>query len=162
MPDSKLQVVVTRTEKYLYLQHYYDRWQRTFLSIGALYDGFFGVLVYFAPLWTTTFFKLVVPDAGVDTIWLQLDGIFLIIMALLYLVAARDPDRYLGIVLVCILGKIWSVGFYSYYCFVLGAPKPFMIFAGLDFVFFFLHIWALGPDRWRRTKMAFASPSLYP
>lgn len=162
MPENTLQTVITRTEQYRYLQNYYDRWQRRFLSIGALYDGFFGVLVFFAPIWTATFFHLIAPEPGADSIWLRLDGVFLIIMALLYLLAARDPNRYMGIVLVCIVGKIWSVGFYSYYCYVLDAPKPFMIFAGLDFVFFFLHIWALGPDRWRRSTAAIVKANLYP
>ncbi len=151
----------TRTQKYQSQVNYFDRWQRIFLLVGAFYDGIFGVLVYFAPKATVEFFRLVVPEGGrVDLVWLQLVGIFLIILSLLYLLAARNPSRYLGIVLVCVVGKIWSVGFYCYYCFVLGAPLGFMFYAVLDLAFFFLHIWAMGPDRKRRAADALAIANL--
>ncbi len=162
MPNLQNPEVVTRSQQYQRQVNYYDRWQRFFLRIGAFYDGFFGVLLYLAPVWTTVFFRLIKAPEGVADLWIRLDGIFLIIVALFYLLAARDPSRYLGIALICIVGKIWSVAFYSYYCFVLHAPLPFMIFAGLDFIFFFLHIWALGPDRKRRVMDAIKGVDLYP
>jgi hypothetical protein len=153
---------ITRTERYRQAVHFYDRWQRRFLLLGAFYDALFGVLVYFFPTQTTTFFHLLVPPEGVGSLWLRLDGIFLIIVPLFYLLAAADPDRYLGIVLVCIFGKAWSVGFYLHYVFWLGAPPMFLTYAILDTIFFFLHIWALGPDRMRRVRNSLRSADLYP
>lgn len=161
MPEVPSQEVITRTEQYQREVNYYNRWQRFFLLIGAFYDSFFGVTLYFAPYWTTTFFHLIVPPPGEKVLWLLLDGIFLIIMGMLYVVAARDPARYMGIVLVCVVGKIWSVGFYVYHVWH-GAPPMYLSFAGLDFVFFFLHIWALGPDRKARVKDALKWVDLYP
>jgi hypothetical protein len=138
------------------------RWQRRFLLFGAFYDAMFGVLLYFFPIYATTFFHLIVPPDGVGDLWLRLDGIFLIIVPLFYLLAAADPSRYLGIVVVCVFGKVWSVGFYVRYVFWLGAPPMYLTYAILDIIFFFLHIWALGPDRMRRVRNSLTSADLYP
>ena len=93
---------------------------------------------------------------------MELDGIFLIIVSLFYLVTARDPSRYLANVIVCLIGKIWSVGFYSYFVFISGAPKQFLFFAILDAIMFVLHYQALGPDRWNRVKASFGFADLTP
>ena len=161
MADSTPTEIITRTEQYQRQVNYFDRWQRLFLLIGTFYDGFFGVALFAAPIWTTTLFHLLIPGPGKETLWVTLTGILLIIVASCYFLAARNPSRYLGIVAIAIVGKIWSVGYYLYYVYKLGAPPAFLIYAGLDFVFFFLHIWACGPDRWRRVKESFAWKDLY-
>ena len=122
----------------------------------------FGIPLFLAPIATTQFFGLIVPPDGTGTLWLRLDGVFLIIVSLFYLVTAQDPGRYLGNVIVCLAGKIWSVFFYSYYIFVLGAPMQFLFFTVLDMIMFVFHYYALGPDRWNRIRSAFASADLRP
>mgnify|MGYP006153376195 CR=1 FL=1 len=84
----------------------------------------------------------------------RLDGIFLIIVALIYLVMSQNPARYLGIIPVILLGKAASVIFYSAYVFLGGQSKSFLIFAGLDFIMFWLHLWALGPNGLARIRAA--------
>ena len=126
--------------------------QRVLLRIGAAYDGGMGVPLLFLPAATTKLFALPMPVPG--EIWLRLDGIFLIIVALIYLVMSQDPARYLGIIPVVLLGKAASVVFYCTYVFLGGQSRSFLIFAGLDFVMFFLHLWAIGPNGWARVKAA--------
>lgn len=130
----------------------WDHRQRVLLRIGAVYDGGMGVPLLFLPAATTTLFALPMPVPG--EIWLRLDGIFLIIVALIYLVMSQNPARYLGIIPVILLGKAASVIFYTTYVFLGGQSKSFLIFAGLDFIMFFLHLWALGPNGMARIRAA--------
>lgn len=154
--------ILTATEEYQERVKQMDLRQRHLLWFGAFYDSFFGIPLYFAPIATTKLFGLIVPPEGDGTLWLRLDGIFLVIVSLFYLVTARDPSRYLANVIVCLIGKIWSVGFYSYFIFVEGAPKQFLFFTILDAIMFVLHLQALGPDRGARVRAAFHFADLTP
>lgn len=129
-----------------------DHRQRVLLRIGALYDGGFGVPLLIIPAFMTSLLALPMPNPG--EIWLRLDGIFLIVVALIYLVMAQDPARYLGIMPVILLGKAGSVVFYVSYVMIGHESKTFLIFAALDFVMFWLHLWALGPNGFDRIKAA--------
>lgn len=140
----------------------HDRRQRHLLWFGAAYDSAFGVPLFLAPIVTTRLFGLIVPPTGDGTLWLRLDGIFLVIVSLFYLVTARDPSRYLGNVVVCLIGKIWSVGFYLNFVMAEGAPKTFLFFAVLDAIMFLLHLQAIGPNRWQRIREAFRAADLQP
>lgn len=162
MSDIPVDDVVTRTERYERRRNAFDRWQRRFLILGALVDAFFGSLLYFLPERTTTGFHLVVPPEGVGTIWVQLVGMLLMTMAVIYLYASLDPNRHLGIVVISVVGRVWGVGVYLYFVLALGAPPAFYTFVGLDGILFLLHIWALGPDRWSRVKSAFRVQDLHP
>ncbi len=129
-----------------------DHRQRVLLRIGALYDGGFGVPLLIIPAMMTSLLALPMPNPG--EIWLRLDGIFLIVVALIYLVMAQDPARYLGIMPVILLGKAGSVVFYVSYVMIGHESRTFLIFAALDFVMFWLHLWALGPNGLDRIKAA--------
>ncbi len=129
-----------------------DHRQRILLRIGALYDGGFGVPLLLIPALTTSLLAVPMPDPG--EIWIRLDGIFLIVVALIYLVMSQDPARYLGIMPVILLGKAGSVIFYTSYVFLGHQSRSFLIFAALDFVMFWLHLWALGPNGFDRIKAA--------
>ncbi len=121
----------------------YDQRQRKILRIGAVYDAGFGVPLLFVPAVLTTAMSLPFPNPG--DIWLRLDGIFLIILGLIYWIMSEDPARYLGILGVILIGKIGSIVFYLYYVLALHETKTFILFAALDGVMFGLHYWALGP-----------------
>jgi len=166
--------------RFLYFGAFYDGFFGVMLYVWAVWSTKFFHLVVPQPgkaheqewIWrhfTADFFEKFNPERGQSFwssdsifIWVHLVGILLIILSLLYILAGRNPGRYLGIVLICIVGKIWSVFFYLYYCFVLGAPYAFLTFCGLDFVFFFLHIWALGPDRKNRVFECLEKARLHP
>jgi hypothetical protein len=129
-----------------------DHRQRILLRIGAAYDGGFGVPMLCTPVFATGLLSLPMPDPG--AIWLRLDGIFLIVVALIYLAMSQNPARYLGIMPVILLGKAGSVVFYSVYVFAAGAAPMFLLFVLLDFIMFWLHLWALGPGGFARIKAA--------
>jgi hypothetical protein len=131
----------------------WGRRQRGWMLAGAVYDGSFGVLMLAIPRQACAVFGLPFPVVG--EIWLRLDGIFLLVMASLYILTARDPARYLGIVAICIAGKVVSIVFYSVYVLAFGAEKIFLMFAALDLVFLAGHVWALGPDGAQRLRDAF-------
>jgi hypothetical protein len=131
----------------------WDRRQRGWMLAGSLYDGSFGVLMLAIPKAACALFGLPYPVIG--EIWLRLDGIFLLVMAALYVLTARDPGRYLGIVAVCLAGKVVSIAFYCTYVFGFGEAKIFLMFAALDFVFLCGHAWALGPNGGQRLIDAF-------
>ena len=127
------------------------RRQRTILHIGVVYDGGFGIPMFFFPVWSTGLLGLPQPEVP---IWLRLDGIFLIVMALIYVVTARDPERYLGNVLVAIFGKIVSVFFYMSYVLFFQGAIFLAVLAFLDAVMCCLHIWAIGPDKGDKIRAA--------
>lgn len=129
-----------------------DHRQRVLLRIGAAYDGGFGIPLLCIPAATTALLSLPMPVPG--EIWLRLDGIFLIVVALIYLVMSQDPARYLGIIPVVLLGKAGSVVFYVSYVMFGHQSRAFLIFAALDFVMFWLHLWALGPNGYDRVRAA--------
>lgn len=119
-----------------------DRRQRTVLRVGAVYDAGFGVALLAVPALITRTLALPFPDVG--EIWLRLDGIFLIVVGMIYIVMAQNPARYLGVFAMILPAKIGSIIFYLTYVFGFGASKTFVLFAFLDAVMFALHWWALG------------------
>lgn len=160
MSNAPIEEVITRSERFRRRRNAFDRWQRWFLILGALIDGLVGSLLYSNPRRTTQMLHLIVPREGEGQIWAQLVGMLLLTMAMVYLYASLDPDRHLGIVVISAIGRLWAVVFYLYYVLILGAPPMFLAFVGLDGMMCLLHVWALGPDRFRRAKDAFEYQTL--
>jgi hypothetical protein len=139
----------------------YDRRQRVILRIGAIYDAGFGVPLLWIPATLTSMLHVPMPD-GPASIWIQLDGIFLIVVGAIYWIMSQNPTRYLGIMLVILLGKAGSIAFYLYHVLALHQSKMFLLFAALDTVMFFLHLWALGPRGFVRLRGSLRAVSLDP
>lgn len=129
-----------------------NRRQRAILRIGAVYDAGFGVPILAVPALLMNTMALPMPNIG--EIWLRLDGIFLIILGIIYWIMSGDPQRYLAMVGVILLGKVTSIIFYLTYVFAFGESKTLVLFASLDAVMFALHYWALGPSGFRRIRDA--------
>lgn len=129
-----------------------ERRQRTILRVGAVYDAGFGVPLLFIPAIIMNALALPLPDVG--RIWLQLDGIFLIVVGLIYWIMSQDPGRYLGIMAVILAGKAGSISFYVAFVVIQHVSKTFLLFAALDAVMFALHWWALGPGGIARINAA--------
>ena len=78
--------------------------------IAAVYNLIWGCVVILAPAWTLSL-------AGIDTdavgrLFWQCIGMFVLVFALGYYAAARQPERYSAFVLVALLGKIFGpIGF---------------------------------------------------
>ena len=118
--------------------------QRTVLRVGGVYDAGFGVALLAVPGLLTSVMALPMPTIG--AIWLRLDGIFLIVVGMIYWVMAQDPARYLGIMAMIFTAKAGSIIFYLTYVFAFGESRTFILFAVLDAMMFALHAWAIGPN----------------
>ena len=75
---------------------------RASLVLGALYDLVFAVLMVTAPGVLADLFALPLPGAA---FYLWLLALLLTMLAALYLIAARDPRRYSGIIGVAVVGR---------------------------------------------------------
>ena len=75
---------------------------RASLALGAAYDAAFAVLMIAAPGWLARGLRLPLPPR----FYLWLLAVLLLMLAALYLLAARDPRRYSGIVRVAIAGRL--------------------------------------------------------
>jgi len=73
------------------------------LVVGAVYDLVFAVFMIVAPGLPTRILRLPLPG---EAFYLWVMAVLLGMVASLYLVAARDPRRYSGIIVVAIVGRI--------------------------------------------------------
>lgn len=76
------------------------------LVLGALYDAVFAVLMVAAPGVPARMLGLPLPPLPEGAFYLWVMATLLLMLAALYLVAARDTRRYSGIVAVAIGGRL--------------------------------------------------------
>ena len=113
------------------------------MALGAAYDLAFGVLILFFPARGADWFGLALPA---DLVYLRLNGVFLLMLAGLYLLPALDPRRYAGIVVVAVAGRF--LGFlYLGGAWLAGRPFTFLALALGDLFFCLLHGLLLGLAR---------------
>jgi hypothetical protein len=79
---------------------------RASLVLGALWDVAFALLLAFAPEASARVFELPLPPLPEGAFYLWVLGVLLLMLAALYVVAARDPRRYSGILAVAIGGRV--------------------------------------------------------
>lgn len=79
---------------------------RASLVLGALWDIAFALLLAFAPVASARAFDLPLPPLPEGAFYLWIFAVVLLMLAALYLQAARDTRRYSGIVAVAIGGRI--------------------------------------------------------
>jgi len=140
----------------------WDKRQRVVLLVAVAFDGVFGLLVMLTPF--SSLARALLDRLGLlpmpRVLWFELCGIFLLIMALIYWMSARDVNRYRGNVVVAIVGKIASVPFYLTWVFYLNGPASLTYIAVADAIMCALHIWAIGPHRGARVRAAFRTASV--
>jgi uncharacterized membrane protein len=76
------------------------------LVLGAFYDAAYAVVMVVAPEKPAEAFGLPLPPLPEGAFYLWILAVLLLMLAALYLVAARDPRRYSGIIAVAIGGRI--------------------------------------------------------
>lgn len=76
------------------------------LVLGALWDAVFAVLLAFAPEASARAFDLPLPPLPEGAFYLWIFAVVLLMLAALYVLAARDTRRYSGIVAVAIGGRL--------------------------------------------------------
>ena len=79
---------------------------RASLVLGALWDVAFALLLAFAPEASARVFELPLPPLPEGAFYLWVLGVLLLMLAALYVLAARDPRRYSGILAVAIGGRV--------------------------------------------------------
>ena len=79
---------------------------RASLILGALWDIAFALLLAFAPVASARAFDLPLPPLPEGAFYLWIFAVVLLMLASLYLLAARDTRRYSGIVAIAIGGRI--------------------------------------------------------
>lgn len=113
------------------------------MALGAAYDLAFGVLILFFPARGADWFGLQLPA---DLVYLRLNGVFLLMLAALYMLPALDPRRYAGVVVVAVAGRF--VGFlYLGGAWLAGRPAVFLLLALGDLFLAVLHGSLLGLAR---------------
>ncbi|MEO8504623.1 MAG: hypothetical protein ABI609_12055 [Acidobacteriota bacterium] len=88
------------------------------LLVGALYDLSFATLMAVAPRIPASWFHVPLPG---EAFYLWLCAVLLAGMALMYLLAAHDPHRYSGNIVVAILAR--SMGFVALGWAAYGRPE---------------------------------------
>jgi hypothetical protein len=76
------------------------------LALGALYDAGFAVLMVAAPRLPARLLRLPLPPLPEGAFYLWVMAVLLLMLAVLYLLAAHDVGRYGGIVAVAVGGRI--------------------------------------------------------
>ena len=79
---------------------------RASLVLGAIWDIAFALLLAFAPEASARAFDLPLPPLPEGAFYLWIFAVVLLMLAALYMLAARDTRRYSGIVAVAIGGRI--------------------------------------------------------
>jgi hypothetical protein len=79
---------------------------RASLVLGALWDIAFALLLAFAPEASARVFELPLPPLPEGAFYLWIFAVVLLMLAALYILAARDTRRYSGIVGVAIGGRL--------------------------------------------------------
>jgi hypothetical protein len=79
---------------------------RASLVLGAIYDAAFAVLMVAAPGVPARLLRLPLPPLPEGAFYLWILAVLLLMLAALYLLAAGEPRRYLGVVAVAAAGRI--------------------------------------------------------
>ena len=113
------------------------------MGAGALYDLAFAAAILFFPVPAARLLGLALPA---DPVYLRLNGVFLVLLAALYLLAFLEPRRYLGVVVVAIGGRILGA-VYLAWVWAGAGPIAFAGLAGGDLFFALLHAFLLRAAR---------------
>lgn len=114
---------------------------RLIAAVSLVYDGLVGVLMLVARGWLARLFAVPLPHPPIHA---ELNGIFLLAVALGYLLPYRDPQRHRGYLWV--MGPfLKGAGALTFVLdhFVHHTPAVFLLFAVSDGALAFLTLWAL-------------------
>jgi hypothetical protein len=110
-------------------------WTARSMALGAAYDAAFAAAILLFPRAASAWLRIPLPA---DPVYFRFIAVFLLILAALYLLPARDPRRYQGVVAVAAGGRF--AGFlYLAWAWSGGAPPAFLGLAGGDLLLALLH-----------------------
>ena len=106
------------------------------LAAGAAYDALFGTAVLAAPGIPAGILRLPLPD---DQFYVRFIGVFLLALALIYLLPASDPDRYRGVASAAVVIRGLGALYLAAAVLGFGRPGVFLLLAAGDALFALLH-----------------------
>lgn len=117
---------------------------RASLGLGATVDAAAGIVLVAAPWIVTRALGVPRPSPG---LFLHLSAVLLLVVGGLYLLAARDPRRYSGIILLAIAGRALEALVFGVHAF--GKPEmgALWIAGGVSLAFAAVHALAWLPLR---------------
>lgn len=110
------------------------------MAAGSLYDLVFAAINLSAPRLGSRLLEVPLPA---EQVYLRLTGVFLLILALFYLLPVIHPGRYLGNVSVAIVGRCAGALFMAAAALWFGQPPAFLALAAGDILFAALHAFFL-------------------
>ena len=123
-------------------------WTARSMALGAAYDAAFAAAILLFPDTASALLRISLPP---DPVYFRLVAVFLLMLAAMYLLPAREPRRYQGVVLVAAGGRL--AGFlYLAWAWSGGAPPAFLGLACADLLFALFHAALLTAAR--RTEAA--------
>ena len=73
------------------------------MALAVVYDFVFAIAILFFTVPAARLLRLALPD---DLVYMRFNGVFLLMLAGMYALAAMDPRRYRGIVSVAVIGRL--------------------------------------------------------
>lgn len=125
-------------------RHLYLRFLRSSLVLGAAYDYLYALTMVVAPAVPARLLDLPLPG---ETFYLWTLATLLVMLGTLYLLAARNPRRYSGVIAVAIGGRI--LGALAFTLIALQRPDLWglWVLAGCDLAFGLAHAGLWWPIR---------------
>src|SRR5262245_13773170 len=105
---------------------------RASMVAASAYDAAFAVVNLLVPEWGA---RMLVIPLPAETVYLRFTSVFLVILALFYLLPAIHPGRYLGNVVVAIVGRTAGAVFLLAATFCFGLPRGFALLGLGDLAF---------------------------
>jgi hypothetical protein len=118
-------------------------WTARSMALGAAYDAAFAVAILFFADASAALMRIPLPA---DRVYFRFIGVFLVLLAAMYVLPAREPQRYQGVVVVAAAGRF--LGFlYLAWAWSRGAPGAFLALACADLALSALHAFLLQSAR---------------
>ena len=118
---------------------------RVSMAAGSLYDLVFAVVNLAAPGFGSWFLEIPLPA---DELYLRVTGVFLLAMAMFYMLPVVYPGRYLGNVLVAIAARLCGAVFFIVAALAFGRPPGFLFLGLVDLLFAVIHVVFLRQAGW--------------
>jgi hypothetical protein len=113
---------------------------RVSMAAGSLYDVTFAIINLVVPEWGAWFLEIPMPE---QQVYVRFTGVFLIALALFYMLPVIHPGRYLGNVVVAILARGAGAIFLITAALAFGQPPAFLLLGAGDLLFALLHVFFL-------------------
>ncbi len=116
---------------------------RLIAAVSGVYDGLVGVVLLTAQPLLSRLFGVPLPDPPIHA---DLNGVFLLAVALGYAIPYRDPDSRSGRAYLWIMGPFLKGGGAATFLIdhlVRQSPRSFLVFAASDAILALLTLWAL-------------------